>query len=130
MKAKKYFWFLFSLIILIPIGIFTKYYSGPGFSVINNRLGGFFYVTFGIILLGSIFVKKISVFTISLLVLILTIIVEITQLFSHPLLDYIRSFWIGKMVLGNSFSWLDIPWYILGAIVGYYWLKAITKKVV
>ena len=122
---KKCLWTLASLIIIIPIGFYTKFYSGPAADWVNNSLGGVFYEIFWCLVVVFLFQKTKSG-TISLIVLIVTCILEFLQLWHPPVLECIRSNFIGGTILGSSFSWSDFLYYFIGSAIGWLWLTKIN----
>jgi len=48
-----------------------------------------------------------------------------------PILELIRSNFIGRTIIGSTFDWFDFPSYFLGSSIGWFWLarlKAAAKK--
>jgi hypothetical protein len=39
----------------------------------------------------------------------------------------LRSTFIGKTVLGTTFTFKDFPYYLVGAALGWYWIKFLYK---
>src|SRR6056297_57497 len=101
------------LSVLVPAGFFSKLYTGPGCDFVNNRLGGLFYVSFWILIL-KLLIPKLQNLLISIFIVILTVSLEFTQLIKTPLLEHIRSSFIGRTLIGNSFAWRDMPMYVFG----------------
>lgn len=114
------------LIICIPIGFYTKFYSGFGHEWVNNKLGGVFYEIFWC-LVFYILLNKSKPLNIAIWVFIITSILEFVQLLNTTLLDIIRSNFIGQTMIGNSFAWNDFPYYIIGSLIGYIVLTLINK---
>ncbi|MBN1326911.1 MAG: DUF2809 domain-containing protein, partial [Candidatus Cloacimonetes bacterium] len=82
-------WTIFSIIIIIPIGLSTKIYSGMLSQWVNNSLGGVFYVVFWSLIISLLFpgskpVKNASV------IMLLTCVIEFLQLYHHAYLEYLR----------------------------------------
>lgn len=124
---RKYFIFLLlSILIIIPIGFYSKFYEGPARTWVNNSLGGFFYEIFWILLLALILPKTRPV-VIAFSVFIFTSVLEIMQLWHPPVLEYFRSFFLGKTILGNCFVWSDFLYYFVGSVAGFFWIRAIKK---
>jgi hypothetical protein len=48
-------------------------------------------------------------------------------LWQPPFLDYLPSFWWGKMVLGNVFNWADFTYYFIGSGLGLLGLKLLIQ---
>lgn len=119
-------WTLLFIIIVVPAGFYTKLYSGPLSDWVNNSLGGILYVIFWS-LLFSLFVPKTSPLKITFIVFCTTCFIEFLQLWHPPFLEVIRSNFIGRTILGSTFSWLDIFHYILGFIFSLMLLSYLNK---
>jgi hypothetical protein len=68
---------------------------------------------------------------IALGVLVATCILEFSQISRAPILELIRSNFIGRTIIGSTFDWFDFPYYFLGSGIGWFWLtrlKAAGKK--
>jgi hypothetical protein len=109
-------WKLLALLIIVPAGFWTKFYEGPADSWVNNSLGGVLYVIFWC-LLFSILVPKAGAVVISTAVLLVTSGLEFLQLWHPPILETVRSTFLGVTLIGNSFSWMDLLHYTAGAIL-------------
>ncbi len=110
------------LAIIIPLGFASKFYQGPGALWSNNYLGGILYVVFFILLAGLIF-PSVSSIKICIWVVLATCILETIQLWHPPFLEFIRSYFIGRTLIGSGFDFWDFPHYIIGGIIGYSILK-------
>ena len=119
---------ILSLIVIVPIGFLTKYYQGPAQDWLNNSLGGFFYEIFWCLVFFFIFLKTGSL-KIAIWVFIITCALEFLQLWHPPFLQIIRATFVGKTVLGTSFTWTDFPYYLAGSFAGFLWLKGIKNLV-
>jgi len=108
-----------SLLIVVPTGFYSKFYTGPGSNWANNSLGGVFYELFWCLLI-FLFLSNSKPWIIATLVLIITCFLEFLQLWHHPFLELIRSNFIGRIVVGTSFAWSDFLYYFLGC--GIAWL--------
>jgi len=108
-------WILVSLALLIPVGLLTKAYEGPGENWVNNSLGGVLYVIFWSLLCSLLFPGA-KPCRIAGVVLLVTCMLEVIQLWHPPFLETLRSTFIGVTLLGNSFSWWDFPHYVLGSL--------------
>lgn len=125
MKRQRLIIFLL-LIIIIPIGFLTKFYTGPFSIWVNNSLGGSFYEIFWCLVIAFIFVK-INPIKIALWVFVLTCLLEFLQLWNPPFLEIIRNNFMGRTILGNSFNWMDFPYYFVGSLLGYFLLIGIHR---
>jgi len=115
---------LLSLMFLVPLGLYTKVYSGPGSAWVNDSLGGVFYVLFWSIAVFTCF-ERIRPLHIALWVLAVTCLLEVLQLWNPPPLAWARSTASGRILLGTTFSWSDLPHYLAGAGFGWLWMRGI-----
>ncbi len=106
------------LIVLGPLGLFTKVYSGCGSEFVTNYLGGILYVMF-LSVLASLAFPQVSPIKISLIVLSVTCLLEFSQLFNNELLDDLRTHFIFRTLIGSIFNIVDFVFYFAGAAFGY-----------
>ena len=124
--SRKRSWTLLSLLLLVPLGLYTKFYSGPGATWVNNSLGGVFYEIFWCLLVLFIFDGG-KPWVIATVVLVITCFLEFLQLWHHPFLELLRSYFIGRTIFGISFSWSDFPCYFLGSGIGWLWMRQLQS---
>ena len=117
---------LLLLVVITPLGFLTKFYSGPAEDWMNNSLGGLFYEIFWCLVVAFIF-TKIKPIKIAFWVFISTCTLEFLQLLHPTFLEVIRNNFIGRTIIGNSFNWMDFPYYFIGSLLGYLILSGITK---
>ena len=121
-EVKKYrLLIILSLIVVVPMGFYTKFYAGPGQVWISNSFGGMVYEVFWCLLIALLFPRYRS-FGIALGVFLATCILEVLQLWSPPFLVALRAGFIGRTILGSVFSAWDFPYYLLGCLAGWYLL--------
>ena len=116
-----------AILIITPLGFATKFYSGPLAWWVSDFLGGFLYVIFWC-LVWTFLLPKISELRICLWVLGVTCGLEVLQLWHPFFLEWIRSFFIGRSIIGTTFVWMDFPYYIIGSIVGVSILRILKKQ--
>ena len=116
-----------SLVLLVAAGFYTKVYSGPGAGWVNHSLGGAFYVIFWC-LATVLVVPRLAAWPVAAFVVLATCTLEVLQLWHPPFLEWLRSFFVGRTILGSSFDWLDFPYYFLGGVVGYLWLRGLGAQ--
>jgi hypothetical protein len=116
--SKKRKWAILLLLLIIPLGFYTKLYSGPAAGWINNSLGGVLYEIFWC-LLFFLFFQNAKAFVISLSVFVITCILEFLQLWHPEFLEIIRGNFIGRTILGTSFNWTDFIYYFIGSGIGF-----------
>lgn len=114
------------ILILIPLGFMTKEYHGTGAYIVSDKLAGMLYVMFWSLLIYFIFYRK-NLKVLVLFVFVITCILEFLQLLSTPLLITIRSNYFGRALIGNSFSWSDFIFYVIGSILSYIIICRINK---
>lgn len=126
MISKKRLLTLLFIILIIPLGFFTKLYSGPAQVWINNSLGGMLYEIFWCLLLYFLFPKS-KIGFLAMVVLLSTCLLEFLQLWHPSFLEYLRRNFIGRTILGNTFNLMDFPYYFAGSFLGYFVLRFISR---
>jgi hypothetical protein len=104
--------------LVTPLGFFTKFYSGPGSSWVASQAGGFLYVVFWVFVVLASF-PRLSRLSVSVTVVLATCVLEVGQLWHPPLLERLRSTFLGHAVLGATFAWSDFPYYAAGGLAAY-----------
>jgi hypothetical protein len=117
---------LLSILVITPLGFFSKLYSGPGAKWFNDSFGGLLYEIFWCLVIFLI-VPKLKPVNIAVGVFIVTCLLECLQLWHPPFLQAIRSDFIGSVIIGTSFVWSDFIYYILGSTIGWLWMERIRK---
>jgi hypothetical protein len=123
---KERFGAIISILIIVPLGFYTKFYDGPAREWVNDSLGGLFYEIFWCLIVFLI-LPKAKAWKIALGVFAATCILEILQLWHPPILEALRSYFIGRTVLGNSFSISDFFYYVAGSLLGWWWILRLQK---
>ncbi len=116
---KKHKLIIYILILLVPIGLATKFYTGINYFWVNNSLSDILYEIFWSLLLFILF-PKIKILTNVLIIFIITSGIEVLQLVDHHLLATARSTFLGKILLGTTFVWADFFYYFLGCLISYF----------
>ncbi|MEM8641678.1 MAG: DUF2809 domain-containing protein [Cyanobacteria bacterium P01_G01_bin.54] len=126
MTTSKYRWrALLSLALLIPLGLAVRFYPLPPGSWLNDLLGSVAYEIAWCLLAWVIWPRPQAIWQIPLWVFGCTCLIEVLQLWHPAWLVAIRATLPGRLILGNTFVWLDFVHYALGAIAGWLWLQAI-----
>jgi hypothetical protein len=120
LKRRK--WTLISFFFVVQVGFFCKFYSGPVDFWVNDSLAGLFYEIFWCLLIFLLF-QKMKPFNIALIVFVITCILEFLQLWHPPLLEFFRSFFAGRSILGTSFTWSDFIYYFIGCSISIFWMN-------
>ena len=119
-------WTLLSIVVIVPVGFLCKLYSGPSSSWVSDSLGGVFYEIFWCLLI-FLFFKKMKPVYIAIIVFVVTCILEFLQLWHPPFLEYFRSFFIGRTILGTSFTWSDFTYYFIGCSISFFGMKLLKR---
>jgi hypothetical protein len=115
-----------SLVAVVPLGFYTKFYRGPGASWVNGSLGGAFYEIFWCLVIFFL-LPKLAPRRIAGIVLAATCMLEFLQLWHPPFLELLRSHFIGATILGTTFDWGDFPSYFLGSALGWLWMAGLRR---
>ena len=118
---------ILSLILVVPLGFYSKFYYGPGAHWVNDSLGGFFYEIFWCLLTAALF-PSISPQKIAVAVFAATCGLEFLQLWRPVFLEAIRETFLGRTILGTTFSWLDFPYYLAGSAAGCVWIMKTRRQ--
>ena len=118
---KKYRFILaINAIAIIPIGYAVRF--SPLLSEwFRNLFGNIAYETL-LILLLLLIVPKMKPIVAAISVCLFSFVIEFSQLSQDPILVAARSNSIGRLILGNGFTWEDFPLYVLGSSVGWAWV--------
>lgn len=116
-----------SLLIIIPLGLGSKVYTGLGQGWVNDYAGDILYEIAWCLFFFWFSPSKKPTVLIPLWVFIVTCIIEICQLWFGLVPNAIRSSIIWKLLLGSAFSWWDFPHYALGSLIGWFWLSKIWQ---
>jgi hypothetical protein len=115
---------LISIAIVVPAGLYGKFYKGPGALWVNDSLGGVFYEILWCLVLG-LCLPRWKAARIATAVLTTTCMLEFLQLWHPPFLEWLRSYFLGRTILGSYFDWWDFPYYFAGSALGWLWLRGI-----
>jgi hypothetical protein len=118
-------WTLVSLLVIVPLGFYTKFYTGLVAGWVNNSLSGVFYVIFWCLLVFLL--VPAPAWLIATGVFVVTSLLEILQLSHHPVLEFIRGFFLGRVLIGTVFVWSDFVYYAFGCLLGWLWLRYLSR---
>jgi hypothetical protein len=117
-----------ALLVVTPAGFLFKFYSGPAQWWFNNYGAGLLYEVFWILIGFFFWPKKKLANKIALWVLIGTSVLEVLQLWHPWHLEKIRSYFLGRALIGTSFTWWDFPHYVVGCLLGWLVVKLIIRR--
>jgi hypothetical protein len=113
------------LLLLIPVGFYSKLYRGPAHYWVNDSLSGVFYEIFWCLFFFLI-LPRARVGVIAVLVFLVTSSLEFLQLWQPAFLVPVRNNFFGQALIGNSFTWSDFPYYAAGCLLGWLLMKALS----
>jgi hypothetical protein len=110
--------FKITLLVLVFItGLSTRQYRGEHQLLINNNVGGVFYVLFGSLLI-SLILPRIKPYLPVLMAFGITCLLEVIQWFRYPFMVELTKNNTMAYVFGNCFNWTDFIYYAIGAVAG------------
>lgn len=109
--------YFFFLLITITLGLFSRASFIP--KLIYPYLGDFLYTIMVFILVG-IFSQKSSSSTNAITAVLICYSIELLQLYQGKWIMEIRSYPIGRLILGEGFLWSDIVTYSLAGVTCYF----------
>jgi hypothetical protein len=115
------------MLLLVPLGLATKWYQGILANWVNHSLGGVIYVVFWILFFAFLFPRA-KYWKVPAWVFVITSALETLQLWHPPFLQSIRATFLGHALLGNSFSWWDFLHYFLGTVLGLLYLNYLQQR--
>lgn len=115
-----------SLVAVTAAGFVAKSYNGPASVWVNDSLAGLFYVVFWCLLASLVFPRA-GARRIAVVVLVVTSLLELAQLWQPPFLVWLRSGYAGRALLGHMFSPWDFPYYAAGAAIGWLWIARLRR---
>jgi hypothetical protein len=62
--------------------------------------------------------RSVTTLRLVLIALIFAWAIEFSQLYHAPWIDTIRAMRIGRLILGSTFNWPDLPAYVVGIMIG------------
>ncbi len=113
---------------LVPVGFATKLYKGPAESFLNDSFAAVFYELFWIFLVYGFFCSRRAVVGVPAGVLVATCALEVLQLVRTPFLETIRSYFLGRALIGTTFTFWDFPVYVLSCLAGWLLLRRLFGK--
>ena len=120
---------IFSLLFVTPLGFLFKLYPGPGRWWFNDYGAGVLYEIFWILVVFFLFPTKKSANRIPFWVFTITSAIEILQLYHPWLLEKIRSYFLGRALIGTTFTWWDFPHYVIGCVIGWLVIKRMSLPI-
>jgi glycopeptide antibiotics resistance protein len=112
-------------VLIIPIGYLVRF-SPILPEWFRNFLGNVAYETL-LILLLLLVVPKMKPIAAAVVVCLFSFAIEFLQLSQDPILVAARSTLLGRLILGNGFTWEDFPLYVVGSFAGWLWVTQLRR---
>ena len=117
---------LISLSIILPLGYVVRFYgSAPEW--LNDSFGSIAYQILWIVLVALLFPQASPLWT-AIGVCLASCFIEFLQLWHPPFLEAIRATFLGRLILGNTFTWSDFPSYFIGSFLGWVWMQVLRQQ--
>jgi hypothetical protein len=115
---------LMALLVVTGLGFAAKLYPGPGRWWVNDwGPASVAYEVFFMLLAFLVVPRRGAITPIAVAVCLATCVLELLQLWQPAWLQTFRSTFLGAALLGDSFSWWDLPAYPIGCLVGWFLLR-------
>ena len=125
---------LLCLMVITPLGLLSKAYTGIGQQWVQDYSGDILYEIFWC-LVSFWFIPSVKdlnqlrniTIKIALWVFMITCVIEVSQLWFYLVPDAIRFSLIWRLLLGSGFAWWDFPHYALGSLIGWWVIERIGR---
>jgi hypothetical protein len=117
-----------AMVISIALGIGSRVDTVPLAAWVQNSAGAMFYELFWMFLVAYS-IPELAAGAIAGLIFILTSLLELLQLYQHPILDTIRQTLVGRLLIGSHFYPWDFLHYFIGCMIGWFLLRQLQRQV-
>ncbi len=118
---------ILSMLVVVPLGLLSKRYTGPGQAWFAKYVGNILYDVFWCLFVFFLIPTRQRLDQIPVWVFGFSCIVEFLKLW-HPLfLEWARSYLWGRLLLGTTFNWWNLPHYAIGSLISWLWLRQLSK---
>jgi len=115
------------LAVVTALGLALKFYAGPGRWWVNNwGPASVAYELFFMLLVFLFVPRRSAIAPIAVVVCVTTCALELLQTWKPPWLEAVRAMFLGRTLLGTSFSWWDMPAYVVGCLLGWWLLHRLA----
>lgn len=119
---------LAALLAVTLFGLAMKFYPGPGRWWVNYwGPASVAYEIFFMLLVFLVVPRRRAATPIAVGVCTATCLLEGLQLWQPPWLQAVRSTFLGGALLGDTFSWWDLPAYPVGCLLGWFLLRWLAR---
>jgi hypothetical protein len=117
---------LLLILLIVPLGLGTLVYRGPGADWTEGYGGAICYEVFWVLAWKGI-LPYLRVRDVAAGVFVATCALELLQLSRHPWFEWIRSFYLGRVFFGAVFDPLDFLYYALGSAAAVVLYQAVVE---
>jgi glycopeptide antibiotics resistance protein len=117
---------LINIIVIIPLGYAVRFSHGPAPEWFNDSFGSIAYQIL-LILLTALLWPQVSLAWTAFGVCLASCGIEFLQLWQPPFLQAARATLLGRLILGNTFTWSDFPPYFLGNLLGWVYVQWLAR---
>lgn len=111
-------WVLALLVLLtIAAGLGSRQLRGAAWSASFDLLGDALW-SMMVYFLFALLAPRAGISSLVIAALAFSVAIEFSQLYHAPWIDLAREYRLGGLVLGYSFDWRDLLWYLLGIAAG------------
>jgi Protein of unknown function (DUF2809) len=104
---------LFVLALLVPLGLSTKRYHGPGEAWVHANAGDVLYAAFWFFFFRLVW-PQVAIWKAAVGVFVYCTLIEFSQRLHPPWLEALRRTFTGRLILGSDFDLMDIVYYAVG----------------
>ena len=102
-------------LLLIPLGISTKFYAGPFAWWVHYRAGDLIFAAFCVLAVLALF-PRLRAGYVAAGVFLAASMLEFSQLWHPRELEDMRGSFVGHALLGSTFNWYDFLHYAVGCL--------------
>ena len=112
------------MVVIVPVGYGVRFAADTW---LNDLFGSVAYEIFWIAL-GAFCFPAIRPIWIALSVLVATSALEGLQLWQNTVYLSAKATFLGRLILGDTFTWSDFPAYFMGSFVGWLWITLLHRR--
>ncbi len=117
---------LINISLIIPLGYIVRFSNGPAPEWFNDSFGNIAYQIL-LILLTVLLWPQASLAWTAFGVCLFSCGIEFLQLWQPPFLQAARATLLGRLILGNTFTWSDFPPYFVGNLLGWVYARWLAR---
>jgi hypothetical protein len=116
MKRNRFNYLVYTILVMV-MGLGSRKYQAQLPYIIGKYSGDVLWALMVFFMVGFLF-KRESIMKVSIIALLFSFGIELSQLYHAPWIHWVRKTIIGGLVLGQGFLWSDLICYMFGILVG------------